>query len=38
MARTAAAFAAGVLAVLALQHVVYFHLRRVYRRGPTAAT
>jgi hypothetical protein len=37
MARTAAGFAAGVLAVLAVQHLVYFHLKRVYRRGPGAA-
>jgi hypothetical protein len=32
MTRTAAGFAAGVLAVLALQHIVYFHLRRIYLR------
>jgi hypothetical protein len=37
MARTAAAFAVGVLAVLAVQHAVYFHLRRVCRRGPRVA-
>ncbi len=32
MARTAAGFAAGVLAALAIQHLVFFHLQRIYRR------
>ena len=38
MAKAAAGFAAGVLAILAVQHAVYFHLRRIYRRqGKMAA-
>jgi hypothetical protein len=32
MRYAAAGFAAGVLAVLGVQHVVYFHLRRIYLR------
>jgi hypothetical protein len=32
MRYAAAGFAAGVLAVLGLQHAVYFHLQRIYRR------
>jgi hypothetical protein len=37
MARYAAGFAAGALAILAIQHAVYFHLRRIYRRSFKAA-
>lgn len=32
MALLAAGFTAGALAVLAVQHIVYFHLRRIYLR------
>jgi hypothetical protein len=37
MTRTAAGFAAGVLAVLAVQHLVFFHLQRIYRQRFRAA-